>query len=79
MLKAFKYRLYPTNAQADKINQTIGCARLVYNLMLNAKIEHYKETKKTLHVTPASFKNEYVFLKQVDSLALANAKQGSLF
>lgn len=74
MLKAFKYRLYPTKAQADKINQNIGCARLVYNLMLNAKIEHYKETKKTLHVTPASFKTEYAFLKQADSLALANSQ-----
>lgn len=74
MLKAFKYRLYPTKAQADKINQNIGCARLVYNLMLNAKIEHYEKTKKTLHVTPASFKAEYDFLKLADSLALANSQ-----
>lgn len=74
MLKAFKYRLYPTKAQADKINQNIGCARLVYNLMLNAKIKHYKETKKSLHITPASFKAEYNFLKLADSLALANSQ-----
>jgi putative transposase len=74
MLKAFKYRLYPTKAQADKINQNIGCARLVYNLMLNAKIEHYEKTKKTLHITPASFKAEYDFLKLADSLALANSQ-----
>lgn len=74
MLKAFKYRLYPTKAQADKINQNIGCARLVYNLMLNAKIEHYQQTKKTLHVTPACFKADKAFLKDVDSLALANAQ-----
>ena len=74
MLKAFKYRLYPTKAQADKINQNIGCARLVYNLMLKAKIEHYDKTKKTLHITPASFKSDKAFLKNVDSLALANAQ-----
>jgi putative transposase len=74
MLKAFKYRLYPTKAQADKINQNIGCARLVYNLMLNAKIEHYERTNKTLHVTPASFKSDKAFLKNVDSLALANTQ-----
>ena len=74
MLKAFKYRLYPTKAQAEKINQNIGCARLVYNLMLNAKIEHYDKTKKTLHITPASFKAEYDFLKLADSLALANSQ-----
>lgn len=74
MLKAFKYRLYPTKTQADKINQNIGCARLVYNLMLNAKIEHYEKTKKILHITPASFKAEYDFLKLADSLALANSQ-----
>lgn len=42
--------------------------------MLKAKIEHYQQTKKTLHVTPASFKTEYAFLKLADSLALANSQ-----
>lgn len=74
MLKAFKYRLYPTKAQATKINQNIGCARLVYNLMLDAKTKHYEATKKTLYITPASFKADKTFLKDVDSLALANAQ-----
>lgn len=74
MLKAFKFRLYPTKAQTTKINQNIGCARLVYNLMLDAKIKHYEATKKTLHITPASFKADKIFLKEVDSLALANAQ-----
>ena len=74
MLKAFKFRLYPTKAQADKINQNIGCARLVYNLMLDAKTKHYEATKQTLHITPASFKSDKAFLKSVDSLALANAQ-----
>jgi putative transposase len=74
MLKAFKFRLYPTKAQATKINQNIGCARLVYNLMLDAKTKHYEATKKTLHITPASFKADKTFLKDVDSLALANAQ-----
>ena len=74
MLKAFKYRLYPTKAQEEKINQTIGCTRLVYNLMLNAKIEYYKQNKQKLKITPASFKDNYTFLKDVDSLALANAQ-----
>ena len=74
MLKAFKYRLYPTKAQIAKINQNIGCSRLVYNLMLDAKIKHYEATKQTLHITPASFKSDKAFLKSVDSLALANAQ-----
>lgn len=74
MLKAFKYRLYPTAPQAEKINQNIGCARLVYNLMLDAKIKHYEQHKETLYVTPAKFKGDYPFLKDADSLALSNAQ-----
>ena len=74
MLKAFKYRLYPTASQAEKINQNIGCARFAYNIMLDAKIKHYEQHKETLYVTPASFKNDYPFLKDADSLALSNAQ-----
>lgn len=74
MLKAFKYRLYPTAPQAEKINQNVGCARLVYNLMLDAKIKHYEQHKETLYVTPAKFKGDYPFLKDADSLALSNAQ-----
>ena len=75
-LKAFKYRLYPTESQSVKINQTIGCTRLIYNLMLDAKQKHYEQYKKTLNITPAKFKQDdkYSFLKEIDSLALANAQ-----
>lgn len=75
-LKAFKYRIYPTEVQSVKINKTIGCTRLIYNLMLDAKQKHYEQYKKTLNITPAKFKQleEYSFLKEVDSLALANAQ-----
>ena len=74
MLKAFKYRLYPTAPQAEKINQNIGCARFVYNIMLDAKIKHYEQHKKTLYITPAKFKDVYPFLKDADSLALSNSQ-----
>jgi len=42
--------------------------------MLYDKIEHYKQTGKMLNNTPAQYKQEYTFLKEVDSLALANAQ-----
>ena len=74
MLKAFKYRLYPTAPQAEKINQNIGCARFAYNIMLDAKIKHYKQREETLYITPAKFKDAYPFLKDADSLALSNAQ-----
>src|SRR5690606_31191621 len=42
--------------------------------MLADKIEHYKQTKMMLKTTPAAYKTTYDWLKEVDSLALANAQ-----
>ena len=72
--RAIKYRLYPTTEQAVLFAKTFGCCRKVYNLMLAEKIESYKETGKFAKVTPAKYKTEYPFLKEVDSLALANTQ-----
>ncbi len=74
MNKAIKYRIYPTTEQADKFAQTFGCCRKVWNLMLADKIAYYKATGKSLQTTPAQYKKEYIFLKEVDSLALANVQ-----
>lgn len=74
MNKAYKYRLYPTDEQATMFAKTFGCCRKVYNLMLEEKIDNYKRTGKFATVTPAKYKKEYPFLKEVDSLALANAQ-----
>lgn len=68
MLMTVKYRIYPNQQQALLINKTIGCARLVYNMMLH---DFYTNN---LIKTPAKYKNEYPFLKEVDSLALANSQ-----
>ena len=68
MLTAVKYRIYPNKQQAILIHKTIGCARLIYNLMLHDFYEN------DLIKTPAKYKNEYPFLKEVDSLALANSQ-----
>ena len=72
MNRAFKYRLYPTTEQRELFVKTFGCCRKVYNLMLAEKIENYKQTGKFATVTPAKYKKEYPYLKEVDSLALAN-------
>jgi putative transposase len=42
--------------------------------MLADKIEYYNNNKSKLNNTPAQYKNEFVWLKEVDSLALANAQ-----
>jgi len=74
MLKAYKYRLYPNKKQQEYFAKCFGCARFIYNKMLNDKIEHYKLTGKMLKNTPAQYKQDYPWLKEVDSLALANAQ-----
>ncbi|OOB78571.1 MAG: transposase [Epulopiscium sp. Nuni2H_MBin001] len=72
--KAYKFRLYPTKEQEILINKTFGCARLIFNKILGDGIDYYKEHKKSKLNTPASYKSEFEFLKEVDSLALANAQ-----
>lgn len=74
MLKAYKYRLYPNKEQQEYFSKCFGCVRFIYNRMLSDKIEYYKETKQKLNNTPAQYKKEFLWLKEVDSLALANAQ-----
>lgn len=79
MLKAYKYRIYPTNEQKLYLAKTFGCTRFIYNQMLADRIKSYKENKdldiKSIkYPTPAQYKKEYEWLKEIDSLALANAQ-----
>ena len=72
--RAIKYRVYPTTEQSVMFAKTFGCCRKVYNLMLSDKIEGYKATGKFPTVTPAKYKKDYLYLKEIDSLALANVQ-----
>ncbi|MBZ9622118.1 IS200/IS605 family element transposase accessory protein TnpB [Clostridium sp. FP2] len=79
MLKAYKFRLYPNEEQRIYLAKTFGCTRFVYNRMLAERIKSYEENKnldiKTMkYPTPAQYKYEFEWLKEVDSLALANAQ-----
>ena len=71
--KAFVFRIEPNKEQRILMAKTFGCVRFVFNKMLEEKIEYYKDKKEMLQVTPAKYKEEYPWLKEVDSLALANA------
>ena len=72
--RAIKYRLYPTSEQETMFARTFGCCRKVWNLMLSDKNAFYRETGKLLHNAPAAYKEEYPYLREVDSLALANVQ-----
>lgn len=71
---AFRFRIYPNEVQTNLILQTFGCTRFVYNKILAKADEIYKLEGKSKIITPASLKTEFQFLKEVDSLALANAQ-----
>ena len=75
ILKAYKVRLYPNDNQQLFFAKSFGCTRFIWNKMLSDKIEYYKATKETLNNTPAQYKKEFEWLKEVDSLALANVQQ----
>ena len=76
--KAYKFRIYPTLEQVIFFLKNFGCVRKVHNLMLDDRKKGYEEYKstgiKTEYPTPAKYKEEYPYLKEVDSLALANAQ-----
>ena len=62
-------------------DRTIGCARLVYNLMLETRIASYQSRfgmpdaqGKEPPPTPRLYKDDYPFLIDVDSMALCNAQ-----
>jgi putative transposase len=79
MLKGYKYRLYPNIEQKKYLAKTFGCTRFIYNKMLGDRIKSYEENKKLninkiKYPTPAQYKSEFQWLKEVDSLALANAQ-----
>ena len=72
--KSYKFRLYPNKKQMMMFEKTFGCSRFIWNQMLTDKIAYYKETGKSLNNTPAQYKKEFPWLKEVDSLALCNVQ-----
>lgn len=43
MLRAYKYRIYPTDEQKQKLAKTFGCCRYVYNWALELKEKEYRQ------------------------------------
>ena len=75
MLKAYKYRIYPTEAQKDLLIRSFGCARWFYNYALNLTSQTYKDTGKGLSRNDIikllpTLKEEYEWLAEAPSQAL---------
>ena len=76
--KAIKYRIYPNKKQQELILKTFGCCRFVYNYMLERSIEAHKNgeslcTRNSFNYLLTSIKKDFLWLKEVDSLALTSA------
>ena len=71
---AYKYRIFPNIEQKVFFAKCFGCVRFFYNKSLSDMNEIYKSTGKFKNLTPASYKDDYPFLKEVDSFALCNAQ-----
>ena len=69
-LKTYKYRIYPTDAQVVFFAKTFGCCRFVWNKMLDEKLRAYKKKERIPRPTPAKYKKEFPFLKEVDCFAI---------
>jgi putative transposase len=50
MLKAYKYRLYPSKEQEQYLVQSMGCARYIFNKALDLKSSTYRQSKKSLSI-----------------------------
>lgn len=80
-LKALKIRIYPNVQQTILLNKTFGCTRFIYNTMLSERKEIYDKLKHNprelyeyKYRTEKQLKDEFEFLKEVDSVALQQAR-----
>jgi len=74
-MKAYKFRIYPSEIQKQLIEKSFGCSRFIYNNMLALQIKTYEEQGKSyskydlVKMIPL-LKKEYEWLKEVDSTCL---------
>ena len=79
MLRAYKYRLYPTDDQKVLFSKSFGCCCYVYNWDLNIKIEVYnikKETISNVYLTnlmKSKLKRDNKWLTEVNSQSLKSS------
>ncbi|WP_394616002.1 RNA-guided endonuclease InsQ/TnpB family protein [Lentzea sp. JNUCC 0626] len=77
MKRAFRYRFYPSEAQAVELSRTFGCVRKVYNLALQARTEAWAQSGERIGYAATSTllttwkrTEELAFLCEVSSVPL---------
>lgn len=81
ILKTYKFRLYPNKTQEILLSKTFGCARFIFNQMLAERKEVYEQLKndrdilfKYKYKTEKQYKEDYDWLKEVDSVAIQQSR-----
>ncbi len=72
---AIKIRLYPSPEQAELMEKTFGCCRWLWNHILADVQEFYAAADLHFIPTPAHYKKEAPFLREVDSQPLCTVHQ----
>ncbi|MFG3698275.1 RNA-guided endonuclease InsQ/TnpB family protein [Micromonospora sp. NPDC047620] len=68
--RAYKYRFHPSFEQAEQLNRTFGCVRLVYNRALEARTRAWAvDGRRTSYVQSSAWLTEW---KRTDDLAFLN-------
>ncbi|WAL73402.1 RNA-guided endonuclease TnpB family protein [Kitasatospora sp. YST-16] len=75
--RAFKFRFYPTDAQAAELSRTFGCVRKVYNMALQARTEAWSLRQERINYNTTSAMltawkktEELAYLSEVSSVPL---------
>ncbi|QIY69054.1 RNA-guided endonuclease InsQ/TnpB family protein [Streptomyces sp. RLB1-33] len=78
--RAYRYRFYPTDAQAAELSRTFGCVRKVYNMALAARTQAWvtRQERVNYHQTSAMLTawkktEELAYLNEVSSVPLQQA------
>jgi putative transposase len=75
VLKAYKYRLYPSNSQKVQIERHFGACRLIWNLALEVKKRAWENAKINisrfnLSTQLVELKNDHIWLYDINSQSL---------
>lgn len=75
---SYKFRVYPTAAQAKQIQRTFGCCRFVWNHYLALRKDLYEQDGKAMNYNACSgdmtqLKNALSWLREVDATALQSS------
>ena len=80
MLKAFKYKLNPTDSQKVFLNKHFGCTRFIFNFFLNQRITEYQTNSKSLSIydnykelTSLKGVDDFNWLREVNSQSLQDS------